>query len=139
MRFVVIGAGAIGGVTGGRLHQAGHDVVLVARGPHHDAIRDRGLTIQCPTGEVILAVPVVDRVGRLDLDADDVVLLAVKSQDTAGVVAESTFLGSLRRTLVHTDDGHVVRIQHDADERTEYDERVGLRLRPASVLTRPRV
>ena len=88
MRFVVIGAGAIGGVTGGRLHQHGHDVVLVARGAHHDAIRDRGLTIQCPTGEVTLDVPVVDRVERLALAADDVVLLAVKSQDTAGVVAD---------------------------------------------------
>ena len=88
MRFVVIGAGAIGGVTGGRLFQHGHDVVLVARGAHHDAIRDRGLTIQCPTGEVTLTVPVVDRVGRLELGADDVVLLAVKSQDTAGVVAD---------------------------------------------------
>ncbi|MBL8777613.1 MAG: 2-dehydropantoate 2-reductase [Acidimicrobiales bacterium] len=87
MRFVVVGAGAIGGVVGGRLFQRGHDVVLVARGAHHDAIRDRGLTIQCPTGEVTLAVPVVDRVGRLELGADDVVLLAVKSQDTAGVVA----------------------------------------------------
>lgn len=87
MRYVVIGAGAIGGVVGGRLFQHGHDVVLVARGAHHDAIRERGLTIQCPTGEVTLAVPVVDRVDRLDLDADDVVLLAVKSQDTAGVVA----------------------------------------------------
>ena len=40
MRFVVVGAGAIGGVLGGRLHQHGHDVVLVARGEHHDAIRD---------------------------------------------------------------------------------------------------
>jgi len=88
MRFVVIGAGAIGGVTGGRLHQHGHDVVLVARGAHHDAIRSRGLTIQCPTGEVTLDVPVVDRVDRLALGVNDVVLLAVKSQDTAGVVAD---------------------------------------------------
>lgn len=88
MRFVVIGAGAIGGVVGGRLFEHGHDVVLVARGAHHDALRDRGLTIQCPTGEVTLAVPVVDHVGRLDRGTDDVVLLAVKSQDTAGVVAD---------------------------------------------------
>lgn len=88
MRFVVIGAGAIGGVTCGRLHQAGHEVVLVARGTHHDAIRDRGLTIRCPTDEVTLRVPVVDRVDRLTLTADDVVLLAVKSQDTVGVVAD---------------------------------------------------
>ncbi len=32
MRFVVMGAGAIGGVLGGRLAEHGHDVVLVARG-----------------------------------------------------------------------------------------------------------
>lgn len=88
MRFVVIGAGAIGGVTGGRLHQHGHDVVLVARGAHHDAIRDRGLTIQCPTGEVNVDIPVVEHVGQVDLGDEDVVLLAVKSQDTAGVVAD---------------------------------------------------
>ena len=88
MRFVVIGAGAIGGVVGGRLFEHGHEVVLVARGAHHDAIRDRGLTIQCPTGEVTLAVPVVDRVGHLELGAGDILLLAVKSQDTAGAVAD---------------------------------------------------
>src|SRR5687767_4430253 len=38
MRFVIVGAGAIGGVVGGRLAEHGHDVVLVARGAHHDAI-----------------------------------------------------------------------------------------------------
>jgi len=31
MRFVVFGAGAVGGVVGARLHQAGHDVALIAR------------------------------------------------------------------------------------------------------------
>ena len=42
-RYVIIGAGAIGGSVGGRLHQAGRDVVLVARGPHLDALRRDGL------------------------------------------------------------------------------------------------
>ena len=32
MRFVIYGAGAIGGVVGGRLFEAGHDVTLIARG-----------------------------------------------------------------------------------------------------------
>ena len=31
MRFIVYGAGAVGGVVGGRMFQHGHDVVLVAR------------------------------------------------------------------------------------------------------------
>ena len=43
MTFVVYGAGAVGGVIGARLFQAGHGVTLIARGAHYEAIRDRGL------------------------------------------------------------------------------------------------
>jgi len=84
MRFVVYGAGAIGGVVGARLHESGHDVVLIARGAHYEAIRDRGLTIWSPAGDATLAIPVVDHPARLTLTADDVVILAMKSQDTLG-------------------------------------------------------
>ncbi|HWJ62644.1 MAG TPA: 2-dehydropantoate 2-reductase [Acidimicrobiales bacterium] len=87
MRFIVFGAGAIGGVVGGRLSQAGEDVVLIARGPHHDAIRDVGLTVECPTGSVTLPVPVVDHPSRITFTDDDVVLLAVKGQHTADAIA----------------------------------------------------
>ena len=38
MRFVICGAGAIGGVLGARLHLAGEDVVLVTRGEHGSTI-----------------------------------------------------------------------------------------------------
>ena len=69
MRFIVYGAGAIGGVLGGRLFQAGEDVVLIARGPHHDAIRDVGLTVESPTGSVTLPVPVVATVASSNRDA----------------------------------------------------------------------
>ena len=41
MRYIVFGAGAVGGVIGGRLHAAGHDVILLARGPHLDAVLRR--------------------------------------------------------------------------------------------------
>lgn len=82
MRFVVMGAGAIGGVVGGRLAEHGHDVVLVARGAHHDAIAADGLLLRCPAGEVRLDVPVVAHPDALTLGADDVVLLTVKGQDT---------------------------------------------------------
>lgn len=82
MRFVIMGAGAIGGVVGGRLAQHGHDVVLVARGPHGDAIAADGLLVRSPDDEVRLRVPVVSHPGALELGSDDVVLLAVKGQDT---------------------------------------------------------
>jgi 2-dehydropantoate 2-reductase len=42
----VVGAGAIGGLIGAHLARAGEDVVLVARGPHLEAMRSRGLTVR---------------------------------------------------------------------------------------------
>jgi 2-dehydropantoate 2-reductase len=93
MRFVVYGAGAIGGVVGGRLAQAGHEVVLIARGAHHDAIRDEGLRLVTPdtvapgtvtldTEPVALSIPVVSHPAGIDFRDDDVVLMAMKSQHT---------------------------------------------------------
>jgi 2-dehydropantoate 2-reductase len=86
MRFIVVGVGAIGGVIGGRLHQHGHDVVLVAHGRHGEAIRRDGLRIESPDETVVVDVPAVEGLDRLEIGGDDVVLLAVKSQDTAGVL-----------------------------------------------------
>ncbi len=86
MRFVVYGAGAVGGVIGGRMFQHGHDVVLVARGEHRSAIAASGLTVEWPDGSVTLPVPVVGHPAELTFGEDDVVVVAVKSQDTAGVV-----------------------------------------------------
>ena len=57
MRWMVYGAGAIGGVLGGLLHEAGHDVVLVARGPRLDALRRDGLTLASPKGTRTVDVP----------------------------------------------------------------------------------
>ena len=87
MRFVVYGAGAVGGVVAARLHQAGREVAVIARGAHFLAIRDRGLILQEPHGRTALRVEAADGPGRLRWDPDDVVLLAVKSQDTAGALS----------------------------------------------------
>jgi 2-dehydropantoate 2-reductase len=83
VRFVVYGAGAVGGVIGGRLAEHGYDVVLIARGEHFEAIRSHGLTVESSDGPVTTAVEVVDHPSRLRITADDIVLLAMKSQDTA--------------------------------------------------------
>lgn len=87
VRYVIIGAGAVGGVVGGRLAEAGHEVVLVARGAHHDALRDHGLRLRVPEGELTLRIPVVDGPDALgELRPDDVLVLAVKTQDTEAAV-----------------------------------------------------
>jgi 2-dehydropantoate 2-reductase len=88
MRFVVMGAGAVGGVVGGRLAQHGHDVVLVARGAHRDAMARDGLLVRSPDDEVRVPVPVVGHPDELSLGSDDVVLLCVKGQDTPSALAD---------------------------------------------------
>jgi 2-dehydropantoate 2-reductase len=86
VRFLVYGAGAIGGVVGARLFQAGYDVTLVARGAHLDAIRQKGLRLESPDGVETLPIPVIDNGSLGEAVAPAVVLLAVKSQDTASAV-----------------------------------------------------
>ena len=86
-RYVIYGAGAIGGVVGARLHQAGHEVALIARGAHLTAIERDGLTLTTPAEQVTLRIAAAGDPAQLEVGSgDDVVLLAVKSQDTAGAL-----------------------------------------------------
>jgi 2-dehydropantoate 2-reductase len=82
MRFVIYGAGAIGGTIGARLHQHGHDVVLIARGPHLDAIRATGLRFETPIESVALPVPAAGHPSEIDWRTGDVVILTTKTQQT---------------------------------------------------------
>ncbi len=82
MRFVVLGAGAIGGAAGARLFQAGHDVTLVARGAHGRALEESGLRFEAPGETVTLPIPTVSEPALVTWTDDTVVLLGVKGQDT---------------------------------------------------------
>ena len=88
MRFIVYGAGAIGGVIGGRLFQAGHDVTLIARGDHLRALQGDGLTLATPEGAATLPVPAVGRPAEAAPRDGDVVILAMKSQDTPAALSD---------------------------------------------------
>jgi 2-dehydropantoate 2-reductase len=82
MRFVVLGAGAIGGAAGARLFQAGHDVTLVARGEHGRALEQSGLRFEAPGETVTLPIPTVSEPALVTWTDDTVVLLGVKGQHT---------------------------------------------------------
>ncbi len=88
MRFVVIGAGAIGGLVGGRLAQHGHDVAFVARGRQLHALRSGGLRIVDPDGEAHVRVPTFATSAEVGIGHDDVVLVCVKGPETAGALTE---------------------------------------------------
>ena len=70
MKVAVMGAGSIGGYFGGMLARAGHDVTLIARGDHLDAIRRHGLIMQTQAGEFAVPCSATDQpaqVGPVDL------------------------------------------------------------------------
>jgi 2-dehydropantoate 2-reductase len=83
MRYVIIGAGAVGGTVGGYLAKAaeaaknGTEVVLVARGAHLEALRTTGLRLATPSGLHTYRLPAVGGPEELDLRTGDVLVLAV--------------------------------------------------------------
>ncbi|MET7570352.1 2-dehydropantoate 2-reductase N-terminal domain-containing protein [Streptomyces sp. NPDC005492] len=88
MRYIIIGAGAVGGAIGGRLAGSGHEVVLVARGAHRAALAERGLRFKVPEGESTYRPPVVEGPDELgELRPDDVLVLAAKTQDCEAALA----------------------------------------------------
>ena len=86
MRYIVYGLGAIGGAVAAHLVHAGADVAGIARGPHLDKIRADGLQLLQPSGSTTVRFPVTDDPVALRPRSGDVVLLAVKSQDTAAAL-----------------------------------------------------
>jgi 2-dehydropantoate 2-reductase len=79
MRIAIVGAGGVGGYFGGRLAEAGADVVFLARGPHLDALRTHGLRIVSPKGDAHISVNATD--DATAIRGADVVLFAVKLYD----------------------------------------------------------
>ncbi len=87
MRYIIYGAGAIGGVIGARLAQAGQDVVLICRGQHLETIRAQGLRLQTPEEDVRLAIPAVSHPREIVFRSGDTVILTMKTQDTDRALA----------------------------------------------------
>lgn len=123
MKIAVMGAGAVGSYFGARLHQAGHDVVLIARPAAVDAIRLLGLRLQMK-----------DFDGRLPMAAStdpavaataDLVLFCVKSQDTE--TAGASLKDVLRRHCT------VLCLQNGVDNAQRLSQVLGFPAVPAAV------
>jgi len=78
MRIAIFGAGSVGGYFGGRLSQAGEDVVFIARGEHLNAMLTNGLRVDSINGDfAVQPVQATDdpsKIGKVD-----VVLVGVKA------------------------------------------------------------
>jgi 2-dehydropantoate 2-reductase len=106
MRIAIVGAGGVGGLVGGLLAHAGDEVAFVARGPQLAALRTEGLRIESPRATFQLHA-VEAAADPAQLAAADVVLVAVKSWQVAGVAP-------LLAPLV-APDGFVVPLENGVD------------------------
>ena len=88
MRFVVYGAGGIGGTIGARLHMAGFDTTLIARGAHHRAVVADGLRFCTPTLDVRLDIPCKEHPRAAGIAPDDAVILCMKGQHTEAALRD---------------------------------------------------
>jgi 2-dehydropantoate 2-reductase len=77
MKIAVLGAGAIGGFLGARLARAGVDVVLIARGPHLQAMRESGLRVIDADGDWTVQVDATDDLRAMR--AADAVFVTLKA------------------------------------------------------------
>jgi len=94
VRIVIAGAGAIGGFIGARLARAGAEVVLFARGPHLQAMQERGLRVISSDGDFEVKPTVTGDLAAIGVA--DVVFLGVKAHSL-------TSLAPALRPLFHED------------------------------------
>ena len=79
MKTLILGAGAIGGYVGGRLHQIGADVTFLVRPARREAIARDGLMIKSTRGDITQKVKTV--LEGAEGGPYDVVLLTCKAYD----------------------------------------------------------
>jgi 2-dehydropantoate 2-reductase len=83
VRVAILGAGATGGFLGARLAKAGADVVLIARGPHLEAMSRDGLRLIEPDGESTVRVEATDDLGAIR--GADAVFVTLKAHSVPAI------------------------------------------------------
>ena len=105
MKICVVGAGAIGGLLGARMAVAGDDVTLIARGPHLEAIRARGLEVTMHDGSVIHAADVAATSDMRVCGPQDLVILGVKAHQIVPLADELPSLFGPETIVLTTQNG----------------------------------
>jgi len=86
MRVAIVGAGSIGAVLGAKLAASGHEVVLVARGAHLAALRERGLTLVDHVGAASGTYRLPASAEPADFGAQDLVIIGLKAHAIPGML-----------------------------------------------------
>jgi 2-dehydropantoate 2-reductase len=103
VKIVIAGAGAIGGYIGARLARAGADVVLFARGPHLQAMQERGLRVISPDGDFEVRPQTAGDLAAIG--PADVVFLGVKAHSLPALAPQLRSLFHDATIVVSTQNG----------------------------------
>ena len=87
MKILVYGIGGVGGYFGGKLAQAGHEVYMVARGKHLEAIRKDGLRVESINGNFKVK-PTLATDAVSEIPEPELVILGVKSWQIPEIAEE---------------------------------------------------
>jgi 2-dehydropantoate 2-reductase len=98
MKIAVFGAGAIGGYLAVKLHQAGAQVSVIARGPHLGAMREQGLTLKSEGNSVTVQLPCTDKAE--EVGPQDYVIITLKANGLAPAASQIAKLMGPETALV---------------------------------------
>jgi len=103
VKFLIAGAGAIGGYIGARMARAGEDVTLFARGRHLRAMQENGVRVISPDGDFEVRPRII---GELkDAGPVDVIFLSVKAHGLTQLAPQIKPLIGENTTVVSTQNG----------------------------------
>jgi 2-dehydropantoate 2-reductase len=106
VKILILGAGAVGGYWGARLHQAGIDVTFLLREKRAETVRKNGLVVKSPkTGDAVLPVKVVTR--ATEGGPYDVIVLACKGYDLGSAIDAIVPAVATATTIVPILNGHM--------------------------------
>jgi 2-dehydropantoate 2-reductase len=105
MKFVIYGVGAIGGALAARLALNGEEVVGIARGPQLEALRKKGLLLRTPQGESLVRFGAAADPEEIRFAPDDVIVLAMKTQDTPVALQRLRAAGVTTQAIVCAQNG----------------------------------
>lgn len=105
MKILILGAGAVGGYWGARLHQAGIDVTFLLREKRAAAVKRDGLVVKSPRGDAVLPVKVVTKAS--DGGPYDVIILACKGYDLDSAMDAIAPAVGAGTTIVPILNGHI--------------------------------
>jgi 2-dehydropantoate 2-reductase len=104
VKILILGAGAVGGYWGARLHQSGTDVTFLLREKRAEKVKREGLVVKSPKGDAVLPVKVVTKAS--EGGPYDVVVLACKAYDLDSAIASIAPAVTEGTTIVPMLNGH---------------------------------